>query len=58
MYKKWDKKKVYNSIKEHLNVIKVRKKRRRKKSAKAGIETATFWLKSCSLECAYGGGDT
>jgi hypothetical protein len=43
MYKKCDKN-VHNSIKEHLNVKKERKQR--KKLAKAGIETAAFLLKS------------
>jgi hypothetical protein len=48
MYKKCDKK-LHNSIKEHFECKKQQKQRqirkKEKNSAKAGIETATFWLK-------------
>jgi hypothetical protein len=49
---------VYNSIKEHLNENKERKKKEKKpNSMKAGIETAT-WLNSCALyPLSYGGAD-
>jgi hypothetical protein len=52
-YKNCDKK-VHDSIKEHLNVKKKKKEKKRSKKkekffAKAGIETATFWLKSRTL---------
>jgi hypothetical protein len=43
-----------NSLREHLNVKNERRKKKRKNSAKTGIEIATFWLKSRALyQCSY-----